>query len=246
MVTLQAPKGLLLDYGGTLVEEISFDPRAGNIKLLSLAAYVPEHVGIEEVLSRANLISNEIAQRRDEYQLETPWPTLTRLIHEFLGIHFECPMNELEMAFWKASVDTRPMPGVRTALEEFHRCGVPMGVVSNCAFSQEVIRYELAKYGLADHLAFVMVSADYSVRKPNPRLFETAAAKLGVAPENIWFVGDQLDSDIAGAKSAGMKALWLSPLQSAAVDGPTLRFASWQEIIEYFRISARSTTTKAR
>lgn len=129
------------------------------------------------------------------------------------------------------------MPGVRTALEEFHLSGVPMGVVSNCAFSQEVIRYELAKYGLADHLAFVMVSADYSVRKPNRLLFETAAAKLGVAPENIWFVGDDLDLDIKGAKSVGMKAVWLSPLESAAVDSAAVRFASWQEIVEYFRIS---------
>jgi putative hydrolase of the HAD superfamily len=85
-----------------------------------------------------------------------------------------------------------------------------------------------------------MVSADYSVRKPNPLLFETAAAKLGVAPENIWFVGDQLDLDIEGAKSAGMKAVWLNPLESAAVDGPVLRFATWHEIIEYFRISARA------
>ena len=237
METLLAPEGLLLDYGGTLVEEISFDPRAGNIKLLSLASYVPEHVGIEEVLSRANRISNEIAHRRDEYELETPWPTLTRLIHEFLGIHFECPMNELEMAFWKASVDTRPMPGAREALEEFYLSGVRLGVVSNCAFSQEVIRYELAKYGLADHLAFVMVSADYSVRKPNPLLFETAAAKLGVAPENIWFVGDRLEFDVEGAKSAGMKAIWLSPLEGATADGAALRFANWQEIIEYFRIS---------
>lgn len=235
MVTLPAPEGLLFDYGGTLVEEISFDPRAGNIKLLSLAAYVPEDVGIDEVLSRANRISNEIAHRRNEYQLETPWPTLTRLIHEFLGIQFECPLNELEMAFWKASVETRPMPGIKEALEEFHQSGVPLGVVSNCAFSREVIRYELAKYGLADHLAFVMVSADYSVRKPNSLLFETAAAKLGVAPENIWFIGDQLDSDVEGARSAGMKAIWLSPLANAAVDGAVLRFASWQEIIEYFR-----------
>lgn len=76
MVTVSAPKGLLLDYGGTLVEETSFDPQAGNIKLHSLAAYVPEHIGIEEVLSRASRISNEIAHRRDEYQLENPWPTL--------------------------------------------------------------------------------------------------------------------------------------------------------------------------
>src|SRR5579883_342811 len=26
--------------------------------------------------------------RRDEFHLETPWPSLTRLIHEYLGIRF--------------------------------------------------------------------------------------------------------------------------------------------------------------
>src|SRR5580765_6676726 len=96
----EAPKGLLLDYGGTLVEEVRADARAGNLELLARAVYKPAHITIEEVMARANRISEEVAARRDEFQLETPWPTLTRLIHDYLGIRFGEPMTELEMAFW--------------------------------------------------------------------------------------------------------------------------------------------------
>ena len=120
MANKATPKGLLLDYGGTLVEEVSFDPRAGNEALLARAVYKPAHIGIEQVLARAERVSRELAERRDEFQIETPWPTLTRLIHDFLGIRFAEPMAELEMAFWKASVTTSPMPGAREALEQFH------------------------------------------------------------------------------------------------------------------------------
>src|ERR1043166_3127428 len=134
MLTGTQPKGLLFDYGGTLVEELGFDQRAGNELLLSRAIYRPKHIGLEQVLDRANRVSSQVAARRDEFQLETPWPALTRLIHDFLGIRFEDPLPELEMEFWMAAVSTNPMPGAREAMEEFHRCGVPMGVVSNCSF----------------------------------------------------------------------------------------------------------------
>jgi len=206
-----APKGLLLDYGGTLVEEVGYDPRAGTEALLARAVHVPAHTTIEQVLARVNRVSLEVAERRNVFQLETPWPTLTRLIYDFLGIRFAEPMAELEMSFWKASVTTMPMPGARETLEQLRRSGVRMGVVSNCSFSQDVLRYELGKHGLAERLEFIVVSAEYSVRKPNVLLFEMAAAKLGVACNDIWFVGDRLDTDVAGAKAAGMKAVRFQP-----------------------------------
>lgn len=205
------PKGLLLDYGGTLVEEVSVDLRAGNEWMLSRAIAPPPDVTLEDVLERARRVSREVAGLRDRVYLETAWPTLTRLIHDFFGIRFDAPMAELELGFWRASVQTRPMPGARNALEQLHQSGVPTAVVSNTCFSEHVIRHELGKHGLADHLAFVMVSADYSVRKPNVLLFETAAARLGVRSEDIWFVGDRLDTDVVGAKAAGMTAVWLNP-----------------------------------
>jgi HAD superfamily hydrolase (TIGR01662 family) len=232
---LTQPRGLLLDYGGTLVEEVDFDPRAGNELLLTRAAYRPEHVSLEQVLERATKVSTEVTACREQFHLETPWPALTRLIYDFFGTRFLEPMPELEMEFWKASVKTRPIPGARVALEEFHQCGVPMAVVSNCSFGQNVIRYELAKHGLADWLAFIIVSAEYAIRKPNPLLFETAAAKLGVKPKDIWFVGDQLDTDIAGARAAGMTTVWLRPVRNEPSDSADLTIASWSNLVHRFR-----------
>jgi putative hydrolase of the HAD superfamily len=234
-----APKGLLLDYGGTLVEEVRSDARAGNEALLARALSKPAHITIEEVMARANRVSAEVAARRDEFHLETPWPTLTRLIHDYLGIRFAEPMAELEMVFWKASVTTTSMPGAREALEQFHRSGLRLAVVSNCAFGPDVLRYELGKHGLADRLEFIVVSAEYSVRKPNPLLFETAAAKLGVACEEIWFVGDRLDTDVTGAKAAGMTAVWFQPGGTSAPlsDSSILKVESWNDLVHCFQNS---------
>jgi len=86
-------------------------------------------------------------------------------------------------------------------------------VVSNTSFGEPVIRYELEKHGLTEHLAFVLVSSDYAVRKPSVLLFDTAAARLGVRPADIWFMGDRLDTDVAGAKAAGMSAVWFNMSQ---------------------------------
>ena len=226
------PKGLLFDYGGTLVEELSVDLRAGHEWLLARASYRPPHVTLDLVLERAARVSREVTARRDEFHLETPWPTLTRLIHDSLGIRFDTPMPELELGFWNASVRTKAMPGAREALEQFHRWGLPLAVVSNTGFGEPVIRHELARYGLTDHLAFVLVSADYSVRKPNVLLYETAAARLNVKAEDIWFVGDRLDTDVAGAKAAGMTAVWFNPQgrenPSSEVD---LTVSGWADLV---------------
>jgi len=227
------PKGVLFDYGGTLVEEVYFDTRAGNEWLFSHASHRPPHVTVEDVLARANRVTTEVAGRRDQFHIETAWPTLTRLVHDFFGIRFDLSMAELEMGFWNASVQTRPTPGARGALAQLHQANVALGVVSNTCFSEQVIRFELGKHGLADHLAVVIVSAEYSVRKPNVLLFETAAARLGIQPKDIWFVGDRLDTDVIGAKTAGMTAVWFNPGRvpdtSRCAD---LSVADWDDFIQ--------------
>ena len=221
---------MLLDFGGTLVEEAGTDIRAGIAALLALAAHRPAQVTLDQVVARAEIVTTEVAARRDRYQVETPWPALTRLIHDYFGIRFTRPMDELELAFWKAAVVMHPMAGARHALDAIHAQGLPMGVLSNSSFGSKVIRYELAKHGLADHLAFVMVSADYAVRKPNPLLFETAAARLGVAPSAIWCIGDRVDTDVDGARASGMTAVLLSATPRDGSEAADLVVGSWMEV----------------
>jgi 4-nitrophenyl phosphatase len=42
------------------------------------------------------------------------------------------------------------------------------------------------------------------IGKPAPTMFLVAAEMLGVAPQHTLMIGDRLDTDIAGANSAGM------------------------------------------
>jgi hypothetical protein len=67
-----APRGVLFDYGGTLVEEVRVDPRAGNEWLLSRASYRPPHVTLAHVIERAARVTKDVAEahgRREQYQL---------------------------------------------------------------------------------------------------------------------------------------------------------------------------------
>jgi HAD superfamily hydrolase (TIGR01509 family) len=133
-----------------------------------------------------------------------------------IEVRFDAKMYELELGFWRASTRTAPMPGAREAMAELARADIAMAVVANTSFGEPVIRDELARHGLADALAFIMVSAEYAVRKPQALLFDTAAARLGLAPQDIWFIGDRLDTDVTGARAAGMTAVWLRPAGAAA------------------------------
>jgi putative hydrolase of the HAD superfamily len=53
-------------------------------------------------------------------------------------------------------------------------------------------------------------SSDVGATKPNPALFRFALDRLGLRPEGVWHVGDSLESDVAGAKAAGLTAVWLN------------------------------------
>jgi len=234
-VTARRPRGLLFDYGGTLVEEDPFDVRAGVDVLLADAVDRPPNVSLDAILERGDWIGREVSARRDEYQIETPWPAITRLIYDYFGICFRRPLSELELAFWDASVTTRPMAGVHETLFAIRDMGVPMAVVSNSSFRGEIIRYELSRHGLAEYFTHIVASADYAVRKPNPLLFETAAALIQVRPSDVWFVGDRLDTDVAGARAAGMEPVWFAPTDPAAGDDALVRVANWGELLVALR-----------
>jgi len=49
----------------------------------------------------------------------------------------------------------------------------------------------------------VGLSSLHGLKKPDPVLFRIAAADLDVKPEECAYVGDRIDKDVAGARSAG-------------------------------------------
>jgi putative hydrolase of the HAD superfamily len=228
------PRGLLFDYGGTLVDEVRFDLRQATEWLLT-HAQLAHGVTIAHVVERAERVTREVSNRRDVVHIETPWVALTRLIHDALGTRFDAALETLELGFWNAGVETRPMPGVFDALTYFRTAGIPMGVVSNSSFRQDVIRHELSKHGLAEFMTIIIASADYAVRKPNPLIIEAAAGLLGVSCADTWFVGDRLDTDVAGAKAAGMTPVLLASAAGQRAESPAITVSHWGEIVQFVR-----------
>lgn len=67
---------------------------------------------------------------------------------------------------------------------------------------------------LADTFEFAVNSVDAGAPKPDPRPFRLAAEMAGVPCSAMIYVGDNYEKDVLGAKSLGMRAVWLrvSPL----------------------------------
>jgi len=82
--------------------------------------------------------------------------------------------------------------------------GIPLGVVSNSSFSTVTLQRELDRLGILGQFQFVISSAEYGVRKPDPLIFQVALARLGVPAERTWFAGDNVDYDVLGAHGAGI------------------------------------------
>lgn len=64
--------------------------------------------------------------------------------------------------------------------------------------------------GFGSYFDFTVFSDEVGVKKPDRKMFEVAAMRGGCGLSDIVHVGDQLKTDVAGAKSVGARAVWLN------------------------------------
>ena len=108
-------------------------------------------------------------------------------------------------------------PDSAATLASLRARGLKLGLISNSMLPGAVHQADLARFGLLDHFSDVIFSADVGLWKPNATIFELALGRLGLAAAEAVFVGDRLIDDVAGAQSAGMSGILISPLPG---DGP--------------------------
>ncbi len=99
-----------------------------------------------------------------------------------------------------------PVDGAVTLVRESRR-RFKVGAVSN-GFPDVQYR-KLETLGLRDAFMCILLSEEIGIRKPDPRIFRQAAGLLGMPPAACLYVGDSYNSDIVGAKAAGMTTCWL-------------------------------------
>jgi phosphoserine phosphatase len=73
----------------------------------------------------------------------------------------------------------------------------------------DVQREKLSRTPFKRYFSEVVISVEVGVGKPDPRIFEIALERLRVGAHHAVMVGDSLARDVAGAKAAGILAVWL-------------------------------------
>jgi putative hydrolase of the HAD superfamily len=98
--------------------------------------------------------------------------------------------------------------GVRWSLERLRGAGFKLAVVSN---SEGTIEQMLLEIGLHPLFDAVIDSSVVGVTKPDPRIFDIALDRLGVAAGDALMVGDSPSADVDGARAAGIRAALIDP-----------------------------------
>ena len=134
-------------------------------------------------------------------------------------------------------LDVRPvhlMPGVSEVLPQLR---LPMALWANTRLAVESdVRRWLDRAGLAGLFRWVITSVDAGARKPEPQFFEHALTRCGLARGDVLFVGNQLNTDIAGGEAFGIRTVWLSGSDYRSVDdapsdvSPTYSIPSLHEL----------------
>ncbi|WP_217238328.1 HAD family hydrolase [Streptomyces sp. AC555_RSS877] len=92
-----------------------------------------------------------------------------------------------------------PYPDALEVLRTLRERGIGVGVVSNIGWD---LRPVFREHGLDSCVDTYVLSYEHGIQKPDPRLFATACAALGVEPQETLMVGDNRRAD-GGAAALG-------------------------------------------
>ena len=205
-------KAVLLDWGGTLMQDAWSDEIAREGHTAGLAAIAREGLPTAEAFTR--YVSDRDAELfplvgDDEIDIAD----VMRRSFADHGVDltdddvrlFLTAAHDVWASYYSLAATTHAL------LEALRRRGLRLALVSNTASPEWLLRPVLERQGLIDRVDAVVLSSEVGKRKPHPAIFERALAEVGARPEEALFVGDRVEADVLGASRVGMKtvqALW--------------------------------------
>jgi putative hydrolase of the HAD superfamily len=119
-------------------------------------------------------------------------------------------VEDLSSAYVSPFFDVPPYlnPDAESVLEELVEAGKRVGLICNTGLTPGfALRRFLGSEGVLEFFDFLVFSDEVGFRKPEQRVFDLAARKLGVDSCSAVHVGDNLRVDVYGAKNAGFRAI---------------------------------------
>lgn len=236
-----SPRAVGFDYGRTLVD-IGYPAeglaKAGAELLRMLGVPPPAEIAADQVGRAVDTRLDELVARahaRDPVHEVEIYSLYSRALQATLGLR--ATPDQLRRAGdmlqwpWRQAITVDREVG--PALTALRRRGVRLGLLSNAPYQPLMMRGMLAEQGLGDCFDVILFSSEIGVRKPAPGAFTALLAGLGTNASETWYVGDELEADIEGARAAGMLPLLApragSPERARELGAEVL--GSWAELV---------------
>lgn len=232
---MQRPKMILFDYGQTLVKE-SFDGVRGTEAVLKYAVKNKYHMTAAQVQAEAEAINKELGRfdpyKRHLFQIEIPNHIFTSYLYESLGIELSLGAEQIDRVFWDAAAPGTATDGIEALLAFLYRKGIRTGVISNISYAGKVVENRINEMIPTNHFESIIASSEYMYRKPNRRIFELALEKAELSASEVWYIGDQYECDIVGARNAGLFPVWYIGAADMRLpeDNDVCRIADWEAL----------------
>ena len=110
---------------------------------------------------------------------------------------------DLEQTYWRTFLNNcRLFPGVLSFIHLLKSKGI---ITANITDLTAQIQFrKLVYFGLDELFDYVVTSEEAGKDKPHKQPFELALKKFQVDPKNVWMIGDDPKSDMAGADKMGI------------------------------------------
>lgn len=102
----------------------------------------------------------------------------------------------------------RALAGAAELLEAVRR-HARVAIVTNNLLEEQ--QDKLHYCALAPFVDALIASEDVGVSKPDPAIFHVALDRVGATADEAVMVGDSWANDVAGARRAGIRAVWFNP-----------------------------------
>lgn len=112
-------------------------------------------------------------------------------------------------------------------IDDARALGIKIGICTD--MTAHIQFRKIDRLGLTDRLDAMITSEEAGVEKPNRRMFDMIAEKLGVKNEEVIYVGDSYKKDVTGAKNAGMTPVWYLSLHDKT-DEDVLAVSDYTEL----------------
>jgi putative hydrolase of the HAD superfamily len=193
---------VLFDVGGTLISE---DPRDSIVPFLQRQGATFNSSRLLEAITKADAYhsAHQDSAKTWDDALHV-WRGFDQILLETLEVDDVPKLTEALLASWNDPHVWPLLPGVRESLEALTRGGYRLAVISNWDGGLERV---LDVVGLRQYFEFVMASATFGTRKPDPRIFHGALERLGLPASEVVYVGNNLAHDAQAARAVGIQAV---------------------------------------